>query len=81
MQTDERLAAIEAILARVEKRLFGNGQPGEIERLDRRVDTVEEEHGSRLTVLEQWKWHMAGAIAVFIMAIQLVAQHIPFLKK
>jgi hypothetical protein len=56
----ERLAAIEAIVLRMEQRLLGNGQPGIIDKLERRV-----------TRLESWFWRAAGAIglAVFILEI------------
>lgn len=38
----ERLARIEAIVSRMEQRLLGNGQPGEIDLLKQRTSELEE---------------------------------------
>ncbi len=37
-----QLARVETVLLRMEERLFGNGQPGVIEKLDRRVGDLED---------------------------------------
>jgi hypothetical protein len=55
----ERLAAIEAIVSRMEQRLLGNGQPGEIDKLK-----------NRITRLESWFWRAAGAVALAILALE-----------
>jgi hypothetical protein len=55
----ERLAAIEAIVSRMEQRLLGNGQPGEIDKLKQRV-----------TRLESWFWRAAGAAALVILVLE-----------
>jgi hypothetical protein len=55
----ERLAAIEAIVTRMELRLFGNGQPGDLEKLHLRVRR-----------LESWFWRAAGAVALAIFLLE-----------
>ena len=55
----ERLAVIEEIVLRLEERLFGNGQPGEMERLQ-----------SRVRRLESWFWRAAGAIGLAVLLIE-----------
>lgn len=55
----ERLAVIEEVVLRLEERLFGNGQPGEIERLQGRVRR-----------LESWLWRAAGAVGLAILLIE-----------
>jgi len=37
----ERLAAIEGVVVRLERQLFGNGQPGVISTLGKRVSSLE----------------------------------------
>jgi hypothetical protein len=55
----ERLATIEVIVSRMEQRLLGNGQPGEIDKLKHRV-----------TSLESWFWRFAGAAALAIFILE-----------
>ncbi len=55
----ERLAVIEEILVRLEDRLFGNGQPGELARLQ-----------SRVRRLETWFWRAAGAVGLAVMLLE-----------
>jgi hypothetical protein len=52
----ERIAYIEATVMNIEKRLFGNGQPGEIDQLHERLNG----HGKRLAKMENWKWWLLG---------------------
>ncbi len=52
---EARLAVIEAVLLRLEAQLLGNGQPGEIEIIKRRV-----------TRLEAWFWRATGAVALLL---------------
>lgn len=59
----ERLAIIEAVLTRIENRLFGNGQPGEIGLLKQRVGR-----------LESWFWRATGAIALLFCLLELLAK-------
>ncbi len=51
----ERLAVIEEVVLRLEARLFGNGQPGEVALLKARVHRI-----------EQWFWRISGAGAVLL---------------
>ena len=55
----ERLAVIEEIVLRMEQRLFGNGQPGDLENLQ-----------SRVRRLESWFWRAAGAVALAVMLLE-----------
>jgi hypothetical protein len=58
---EQRLAVIETVVLRLEERLFGNGQPGEIAQLKRRVRN-----------LESWFWRAAGACGVLLALLQLL---------
>jgi hypothetical protein len=58
---EQRLAVIETVVVRLEERLFGNGQPGEIAQLKRRVRN-----------LESWFWRAAGAGGVLLALLQLL---------
>ncbi len=51
----ERLTEIETILGRMEQRLFGNGQPGELSGIKARV-----------TELEKLRWQLIGGAAVVV---------------
>lgn len=51
----ERLAVIEEVVLRLEERLFGDGQPGEIATLKARVHRI-----------EQWFWRISGGGAVLL---------------
>ena len=57
----ERLAVIEQIVLRLEERLFGNGQPGEMAKLQERVRQ-----------LESWFWRAFGAIAFGVFLIEVL---------
>lgn len=65
----ERLAVIEAVLTRLENRLFGNGQPGEIGLLKQRVSR-----------LEFWLWRAMGAIGILFCVLELVNRRFPLLR-
>lgn len=56
----ERLAVIEEVLLRMEQRLFGNGQPGELALLKERLRRV-----------ETWFWRLVGAGSVLLALLQL----------
>jgi hypothetical protein len=59
-QTDgERIASIETLVGDMHTRLFGNGQPGELEGIR-----------GRLTKLESWFWRAAGAGAVVMFLLE-----------
>jgi hypothetical protein len=62
----ERLAVIEAIVVRLEDRLFGNGQPGEIGLLKQRV-----------AKLETWFWRAAGGVGILFALLELASRRIP----
>jgi hypothetical protein len=55
----ERLAVIEDVVLRMEARLFGNGQPGEMEHLQ-----------NRIRKLESWFWRAAGAVGLAVVLIE-----------
>lgn len=55
----ERLAVIEEVVLRLELRLFGNGHPGELEKLQMRVRR-----------LESWFWRCAGAVSIAVFLLQ-----------
>ena len=57
----ERLAVIEEVVVRLEERLFGNGQPGEIASLKDRVRRI-----------ESWLWRAAGAIGLIAVLLELL---------
>lgn len=65
----ERLAVIEAIVRRLESRLFGNGQPGEISAIKKRVAR-----------LESWLWRATGAAAILLCILDLLVHRFPQLK-
>lgn len=60
---EERLAVIEAVVIRLEERLFGNGQPGEIASLRLRVAR-----------LEAWFWRTAGAAGLLLFVAEVVTR-------
>ena len=66
LSVEERLMSVEIVLYRIEQRLFGNGQPGEI-------TTIK----SRLADLEQFKWKFVGAMG----AALTLAETIKYLVK
>lgn len=54
MSDSERLAVVEEAVLRIEHRLFGNGQPGELSEVERRITKLEKAYliaiGIMLTV-------------------------------
>lgn len=56
----ERIAAIEAIVTRMDKQLFGNGQPGEINILHAGLIAMDK----RIDTLDNWRWWVIGAATV-----------------
>jgi uncharacterized protein involved in exopolysaccharide biosynthesis len=58
----ERLAVIEETVLDLKERLFGNGQPGVIEK-----------HEIRITRLENYRWLIGGAVGLFMAAATLYA--------
>ena len=58
---EERLAIIETIVLRLEERLFGNGQPGEIAKIK-----------DRLSKVESWFWRLVGAAGTILVLLEMV---------
>jgi len=52
----ERLARVETTLMNIDKRLFGNGQPGHIDQIHTRIS----ESNKRIASLENWRWWVMG---------------------
>ena len=52
----ERIAIIETVVLQMEKQLFGNGQPGQIDILHERIGDI----SKRVVHLENWKWWLSG---------------------
>jgi hypothetical protein len=52
----ERIASIETSVVNIEKRLFGNGQPGDIGMIHERITL----QGKRIAKLENWRWWVVG---------------------
>ncbi len=55
----ERLVRIEEIVGRMDQRLFGNGQPGELSNIKHRIRS-----------LEEYKWKLAGALSLAIVLVE-----------
>ncbi len=61
----ERLASIETLVQSIDKRLFGNGQPGEIDHLHLRISG----QGREIQNLQRWRyWIMGLAIGAGLFA-------------
>ncbi len=56
----ERLAVIEEVVLRLEARLFGDGQPGEITSIKHRI-----------RALENWRWKIIGGAGVLALLFEL----------
>ena len=59
---EERGEAVCSSIERIERRLFGNGQQGEIPTLWGEVSGVKKRVGS----LENWKWYVVGSVTAVI---------------
>ncbi len=57
---DPRLAVIEQVVLRLEARLFGDGQPGEIAGIKHRI-----------RALENWRWKIIGGAGAFALLFEL----------
>lgn len=57
----ERIASVETIICDMHRRLFGNGQPGEIETIKHRIEK-----------LESWFWRAIGGAAVLLFIVERV---------
>ncbi len=56
----ERIAVIETTVVELKHNLLGNGQPGQIQVLHRRVSDISD----RVSDLENWKWWVLGGAGV-----------------
>ncbi len=66
----------------LEKRLFGNGQPGELHNLEAKLEKRMDTLGGRIRMLEKFKWALSGAGMVFSLVGTLVGALIEmFLRK
>lgn len=62
MSDSERLAVVEEVVLRIERRLFGgDGRPGELSELERRIST-----------LERWHLKLIGGMVALGVAMQLI---------
>jgi hypothetical protein len=71
----ERLLVIEAIVVRLEERLFGNGQPGKLTEIEHRLRAIEDLQPREIPRLKEsidkmWRW--IGAIEIILMGGVLV---------
>lgn len=66
--TAERIATIETMVIELHRRLLGNGQPGEIERMRAEQKHTNERFGKRLAAVERFCWMLLGGspIAAFL---------------
>jgi len=65
----ERLLVIEAIVVRLEERLFGGSQPGKLSELEARLRTIEDFQPREIPLLRSsvdrlWRW--IGAIEIIM---------------
>ena len=68
---EERGEAVCNSVERIEKRLFGNGQQGEIPTLWGEVSGVKKRVGS----LENWKWYVLG-VSAGVVAVVAALHHL-----
>ena len=73
------VAAIKNEQAATSKRLFGNGQPGELDRLDLRIKTLElkeaKEEGEKSSNT-RWAGYVAAAVSAVMWGIQMLVKFI-----
>ena len=68
----ERLTRIETIVTNLQTRLLGNGQPGELQKLDTRIAGVREGFEVRLKVLEDGRSRTLGGLYVISLVVLLL---------
>lgn len=64
-QIIERLARLESLLTSLSLRLYGNGQPGDIQQIQTKVDG-----------LRAWRWKVAGGTAVLGVLLTLAVHFV-----
>lgn len=70
LSDEQRLVIIEEIVGELRQRLYGNGQPGDIEKIC-----------LRLSALEEFRWKFAGAFGVALFVWEIVRPLAPILHK
>ncbi len=73
-------ALLEGLVERfesMERRLLGNGQPGELAKLEHRLDSF----GTRVKALEKFRWWVSGVGATFAAVGTFVGMLIEMLTK
>jgi len=60
-EIEVRLGQIETIMKRMDHALFGNGQPGELNRVN-----------ARIAALEEFKWRAVGALGLAVILYEVV---------
>ena len=70
LSVEQRLVVIEEIVGEMRQRLYGNGQPGDIEKFSHRI-----------TALEEFRWKFVGAFGVALFIWEIVKPLAPFLHK
>lgn len=61
LSPEQRQVHIETLVGDLRQRLYGNGQPGDIETME-----------ARITKLESWFWRAVGAGGVLLFILQRV---------
>lgn len=61
LSPEQRQIHIETLVGNLYTRLYGNGQPGDIETM-----------GARITKLESWFWRAVGAVGVLAFVLERV---------
>lgn len=71
LSVPERLTQIERVLGDIHGRLFGNGQPGELESI--RADNSRKlaHVWKAIDGLRAWRWQISGGVAAALAAIEL----------
>lgn len=68
VRISEQIMALDSKHDRMDRRIFGNGQPGEFGVVHARLDRIRHEVSTiddRVDKLENWRWYVMGASAGF----------------
>lgn len=66
----ERLSAIEVMLCDTHARLFGNGQPGELDKIRTEASKRFGRLRKEIDALNRWRWVERGALCAFAIALK-----------
>jgi hypothetical protein len=72
----ERLRNLDATIVRLEKRLFGNGTPGELAKLDERTTSELEKLDARTTSVERMVWKIQGIGMLVVILIEALSHFV-----